>query len=83
MSNLLRTAETINSKTCEWIGNGHRCTSDSLKGRNYCSEHLFKVYAEGTAQKPRVKRIKKRTDVETVISEIHELYQEMLLEGDI
>ena len=82
MSNLLKTAETRNSKTCEWIGDGNRCKTDSTKGRNYCTDHLFKVYAEGTAQKPRTKRIKKRTDVDTVIGDLQELYQEMLIEGE-
>ena len=49
--------------TCTYIGDGAGCTAPSLPGRNYCAEHLYVVYKQGTA---RAKRKKELTIVDKV-----------------
>ena len=44
------------SPTCQYIGSTDHnvlkptCTHASLKGRSYCTEHIWLVYKEGSAQ---------------------------------
>ena len=65
-------------KTCTWIepkGESLRmcCTHQVVEGRNYCEEHLWRVYSRGTALRKRHKEIKQANDVwdwESVVNEI-------------
>jgi hypothetical protein len=36
--------------TCTYIGDGAGCTHAVVLGRSYCTDHLWLVYKEGTAQ---------------------------------
>jgi hypothetical protein len=51
------------NKCCTWIGNGEGCTHTVVEGRNYCEEHLWKVYQQGTEL---VKKRKKKNHLHSV-----------------
>lgn len=33
---------------CTWIGEGEGCTNKKLPNRNYCEDHIWKIYHQGT-----------------------------------
>ena len=35
---------------CTYIGDGSGCTNTAVEGRSYCTDHLWLVYKQGTAQ---------------------------------
>lgn len=82
MSNILAQANT-NSKTCEWIGGGERCGCNAVANRNYCEDHLWKIYAKGTAVRRRPRKDKRRADTMATIELLQELYTEMVATGEI
>lgn len=49
------------TEQCCWIGEGEGCTHTVVLGRSYCTEHLWRVYQEGTA-------VKRKKDLRTVDS---------------
>ena len=82
-SNVIQASERTYSSTCLWIGEGQGCAEAAVPKRNYCEQHLWQVYARGTAVKPRKKREKKRLDLDQVIGDLNELYEEMVASGEI
>ena len=67
--------------TCTYIGLGAGCTAPSLPGRNYCAEHLYVVYKEGTARAKRKKELTIVDKVQLVEELMHEAIAELEAEG--
>lgn len=82
MSNILAQASKT-SKVCEWIGQGECCSSATVPNRNYCEEHLWRIYDRGTAVRARPRKEKKIEDVKVLVSELQEAYNELVAEGKI
>ena len=66
---------------CTYIGAGQGCTAPSLPGRNYCAEHLYVVYKEGTARAKRKKELSIVDKVQLVEQLMHEAIAELEAEG--
>ena len=67
--------------TCTYIGDGAGCTAPSLLGRNYCAEHLYVVYKQGTARAKRKKELTIVDKVRIVEELMHEAIAELEAEG--
>ena len=67
--------------TCTWIGEGEGCSKEAVKGRNYCEEHLFRVYQKGTANGKRKKDIQRANAVWNIESALNEAVEELIAEG--
>lgn len=67
--------------TCEWIGEGERCTHATVPGRNYCEHHLWLVYQKGTKLGKRKKDQRTANDVFMWQSLLDEAVQELEEEG--
>ena len=67
--------------TCTYIGLGAGCTAPSLLGRNYCEEHLYVVYKQGTARAKRKKELTIVDKVRIVEELMHEAIAELEAEG--
>ena len=65
---------------CQWIGDGELCTHTTVPGRNYCEQHLWLVYKQGTAVK-RKKDLKIVDSVRTWQTLMDEAVQELEEEG--
>jgi len=72
-----------NSTSCEWIGNGEKCDCATVKGRNYCETHLWRIYAKGTAVRQRPRKEKKHTTAMEICEELRQVHEELNLEGKI
>lgn len=79
--------ERIKYKTCQWIGeHAHGpglCSSATVPGRNYCEEHLWRVYQKGTGLGRRKKDQKTADSVNNFKSLVNEVVQELEDEGVI
>lgn len=67
--------------TCAWIGNGEGCKHAAVPGRSYCSEHIWFVYKEGSAQGKRKKDAKIAAAVWDLESEFNSAVEELEAEG--
>lgn len=69
--------------TCEWIGNDEFCNNPPMENKNYCEDHLHKIYIKGSAlrKKPR-KEAKSSPDID-IVEELRQAYEELLFEGTI
>ena len=67
--------------TCTWIGHGEGCTHSVVPGRNYCTEHLWIVYKEGTAVRKRKKDVRIASAVWDLQSAMNEAVAELEDEG--
>jgi hypothetical protein len=58
------------SRTCTWVGPEqdprraplNYCGEESVTGRSYCAEHVWKVYRKGTGQGKEVAKLGKEID---------------------
>ena len=66
---------------CLWIGHGEGCAHARVPGRNYCEQHLWRVYAKGTQLSKRKKDIKVATTVHFWESLFNEAVEELEAEG--
>jgi len=66
---------------CTYIGDGTGCTHNSLKYRSYCTEHIWLVYKEGSAQRKRHKDIRTAEAVWDLESEFNIAVEELSAEG--
>lgn len=66
---------------CTWIGRGEGCKHTVHPERNYCLEHLFVVYKEGSARKRRKKDEKVAGTVWDLESAMNEAVAELEAEG--
>lgn len=73
------------SPTCTWIGDNPRmkptCCNPTVAGRNYCTEHLFKVYQEGSTRARRKKDERVAAAVWDMESELNAAIEELIAEG--
>jgi hypothetical protein len=67
--------------TCTYIGDGAGCTAHCLPGRNYCEEHLYVVYKQGTARAKRHKEVRTVNKVRLVESLFNEAIEQLEAEG--
>ena len=65
---------------CTYIGDGAGCSHTAVEGRSYCTDHLWLVYKQGTAQH-RKKDIKTAAAVWDLESEFNQAVQELVEEG--
>jgi len=79
------------NNTCQWIGPAEDIQRASLKptccniavpNKSYCSEHVWLVYKEGSAVRRR-KDLRRSNSLFEIISELNEVYQELLAEGSV
>ena len=82
-NNTITQAELTTSNSCEWIGEGERCNHSAVPGRNYCTDHIWLVYAKGTAVRRRPRKEKQLTDAQDFCAELQELYTEMVAQGEV
>ena len=79
------------ASTCQWIGNTDTgyvrlqptCCQPTVEGKSYCSEHVWRVYQEGTAVRRRkdARRAAAVWDLESAFNEaVEELVEEGFLE---
>jgi len=72
---------------CQWIGNSPTlqpsCGCRTVEGRNYCEDHLWLVYKEGTAVRRRKKDIRRAEAYWNLESEFHDAVAELVEEGEI
>ena len=66
---------------CTWIGEGEGCTAAVVLGRSYCTEHIYRVYQKGTAQRRRRKDIQRANTVWDIEQAIQEAVEELEAEG--
>ncbi len=66
---------------CTWIGEGEGCTHDVVEGRNYCEEHLWRVYQKGTNLGKRKKDLRIVDSVRLTEQLINEAVDELENEG--
>jgi hypothetical protein len=66
---------------CQWIGEGECCNHDTIEGRAYCEQHLWRVYQQGSARARRKKDIRVAASVHTWESLFNEAVEELVLEG--
>jgi hypothetical protein len=65
---------------CEWtetIDGGSKCCNDAVKGRSYCTDHVWLIYQKGTALATRKKDIRKANLFREVESAINEAAEEL------
>lgn len=74
---------------CQWIGPDKdytrlepTCCKPAVKGKSYCSEHVWLVYQQGTAVHRR-KDTRQAHSLREIISDMNEVYAELLESGDI
>ena len=72
-----------NLSQCQWIGPEQTgptylmsCSCPSLEGRNYCSDHLYKVYQEGTA----LRKGRKDLRIANSVWDLEQLFREVVEE---
>lgn len=66
---------------CTWIGEGEGCSHEVVDGRNYCEEHLWRVYQKGTVLGNRKKDLKTVDHVRTIEQLFNEAVEELESEG--
>ena len=80
--------EAYHQAECQYIGSSDynqlkpTCCSASVKNRSYCAEHIWLVYQEGSAVR-RKKDTRRSNNLFEIISELNEVYQELLAEGEV
>lgn len=83
----MNNTDHIKYKTCQWIGSEHTepggCQSATVEGRNYCTEHLWRVYSQGTAPRRRPRKERKQKDFQETIDLLQQCYADMVLMGEI
>jgi len=74
--------------TCQWIGSDAdytrlqpTCCAPAVEGKSYCTEHVWQVYKQGSAQGRRKKDIKIASDVRLWESLFNDAVQELEEEG--
>ncbi len=65
---------------CQWIGEGEGCEHDTVPGRAYCEQHLWRVYEHGSANSRRHKDIRTAASVHTWESLFNEAVEELINE---
>ena len=76
-------SNALHSPTCTYMGtSAHACGKPSVKGKSYCSEHVDLVYQKGSAVVRR-KDTRRAHSLMEIISDINEVYAELLAEGEI
>jgi len=68
-------------KTCTWIGRGEGCSHSTVDGRNYCEEHLWRVYQKGTHLTRRKKDLRVATTVHFWEDLFNQAVEELEAEG--
>jgi hypothetical protein len=64
---------------CEWtetIDGGPQCENPSVKGRSYCSDHVWLIYEKGTALGRRLKDARKAELLRSIMSDLNEAAEE-------
>lgn len=78
--------EVYHEAQCQYIGSSDHnqlkptCCHASIKNKSYCTEHVWLVYQEGSAVR-RKKDTRRSNNLFEIISEMNEVYQELLAEG--
>ena len=80
---------TTTRDTCQYIGPGAdytrlqpTCAHTSLAGKSYCAEHYALVYQVGTGVR-RKKDTRRANTLREIISDLNDVYAELLDEGEI
>ena len=66
---------------CTYIGEGEGCTAECLPGKNYCEQHYFLIYKQGTARALRKKELRTVDKVRIVEDLLNEAIAELEAEG--
>lgn len=69
------------SKMCKWHGEGEGCDHEALPGRNYCEQHLWRVYQKGSNLGRRRKDERVAASVWDIESEFNAAVEELIEEG--
>ena len=65
---------TTPGAVCTWIGGNQNnfkpsCTEPAMEGKSYCCNHVWRVYQEGSAVKPRKKGERKASSIQDLIDD--------------
>jgi len=69
------------NKKCTWIGHGEGCQSNTVENRNYCEEHLWRIYVKGSQLYKRKKDIRTADNVRMWENIFNQAVEELEAEG--
>jgi hypothetical protein len=84
----MSTHDNYHSATCTWIGDSPEthtssCTLPSIEGKSYCCNHVWRVYQEGSAVKPRKRRERTQSSLQDLIDDFIAAADELAAEDAI
>ena len=76
------------SPTCTWIGEDapshlSSCNQPSVLGKSYCCDHVWRVYQEGSAVKPRKKAEGQRNSLQDLVDDFNAVVEELSMEDEV
>ncbi len=75
------TVDTANTG-CWYKGTAeHECGKATVEGRNWCADHIWLIYREGTAQRRRKKDLRVADSVRMWENLLNEAVEELIDEG--